>query len=144
MKSILLFSVLALASSAFANLSGDWKGTGKITENGVVSFCEQVAFNVEHTAKALLIKSGGYSCGNSLTIWPAKNLEINGYDLLMNGKKIGAISPTATTATVMSADKKYKTIYHAYLVGDGLAFRENVYDLSTSSLVLSLEANLKK
>lgn len=142
MKSLVFISLMVVGSFASADLTGKWHGTGSLSSGTTRSVCSDVHFDVEQTAKKFYLHDAGYTCDTMVSAWQASSADIVNGELIANGKKIGTINANSISATVLSPDGKYKAMYHANLTQMGAYYTETVYDTSTSTIVLQMNAQL--
>ena len=89
----LLFACLFIAASASAaTFSGSWLGEGTATgSQGFSAKCEIVKSDIQQTDKELILKSGGWECGEYKTEWTPSTIEIHNGNLWMHGHAVGTI-----------------------------------------------------
>ena len=93
MKSLVI-GLMLLSASAFANFTGNFKGTGAVTSNiGINSACPVISFNLSHNSSLFTINKGIVKCGEGfdMEMEPTAANIVNG-ELIVEGRKIGTIN----------------------------------------------------
>lgn len=102
---ILFLAFLVFSTNLFAQIQGQWKGTGHWNYQGSGSYCPKVIIQFSENEKELVREAGSLICEIvSLEMQPL-TLTKNGSDLYIDGKKVGTIDTNLYTWTEEYSDK---------------------------------------
>jgi hypothetical protein len=119
-NSLIGFLLMSIATSAFADFNGAWKGPVQFISNGrLVGECRAL-FNVIQTATELKVPGGGgINCG-MFGVGFIGSFEIRGQELWDKNQKVGHVTSDTVYAEVKLPNGNYRVIDLA-LSSDGLS-----------------------
>ncbi len=145
MKSLLraLTISICFATTAHADFSGDWVGTGTAKDNGNWQApCNPMEFKIAQTPATLMINYGHYKCGNELeSTWSPVTLTIHGNQLISKGKVVGTINQQNIHAE--NNDPQIRQVIDVTLTNAGLTYNETM-TANAQKYILTVQGQLQK
>ncbi len=144
MKFAFLALVTLLSSTAMADFSGNWQGSGmEKSADGSQLKCPQMKLSLTHTANAFIINSGHFDCGDFTMDFSPYSIEIRGGQLFNNGVLIGTIDQNKFHALLDDPQSKMKVTYDGQIISGLLDFKEAVYD-AAGKLYFSVDGSFSR
>jgi len=116
-KLFLLFQLILSFTVSFAAdyPHGEWRGTGHYKNPKKEGDCTSVEMRFDHRGETLILRGGGYTCGEIVAEYPYSKFKIDGSFIYYEGEQVGLISKDSLSIVYWSQGYQL----HLFLKEDG-------------------------